>query len=282
MATPLVKLTEEIVTEIIDVTPEMAAEMLTHNTHNRGLRPGRVERYARDMKRGRWPWNGVPITFDRDGVLIEGQHRLHAVIESGVTIRFTVIRGMPPEIQESYDLGIARTGGDALSLRGYTTPNYVASTARRIWEWLDSGPSWNFCATASNISIQDILDLVEGDESIVLAARYAAGHAKHIRAIPSIMGLAYWVFSGIDIEDAEAFFLDLGNPAGLEGSSPVLTLRNRFLSDAIRFSGHSRHGHPSDEEDQMALFCYAWNAFRDHRPLTRFTVRRDYDFPVPR
>ena len=69
--------------EVVMVTPELAAEWLTHNTHNRGLKPIAIKRFAEDMTTGDWQWNGESIRFAADGTLLDGQNRLHAIVDSG-------------------------------------------------------------------------------------------------------------------------------------------------------------------------------------------------------
>ena len=80
-----------ITTEIVTLTPALAAEWLNSNTCNRPLSTLRASRYARDMKAGDWRFNGETISFTADGRLVDGQHRLTAVVESGVTIQQVVV-----------------------------------------------------------------------------------------------------------------------------------------------------------------------------------------------
>ncbi len=51
------------------VTPEMAKEWLMHNTHNRPVSRTTVEKYARDMKAGKWFYTNQGIGFDTTGTL---------------------------------------------------------------------------------------------------------------------------------------------------------------------------------------------------------------------
>mgnify|MGYP000517583782 CR=1 FL=1 len=65
------------------ITPQMACEMLKKQRNVRVLKRKEVERYVRALKRG-WKLNGETIKFDKDGYLIDGQHRLTACAESGI------------------------------------------------------------------------------------------------------------------------------------------------------------------------------------------------------
>lgn len=84
--------------KIFDVTPEMAAKWLERNTRNRGLRSDVVMRYATDMREGRWKITGDAIAFDHNGAIVNGQHRLWAVLESGMTIPMLVMFDLDPDV----------------------------------------------------------------------------------------------------------------------------------------------------------------------------------------
>lgn len=80
-----------------DVTSELATFWLERNTRNRALRQSVVNKYAADMRAGRWMPSPDAVAFDTNNAIIEGQHRLWAVIESGVTVRMLVVFGLAPE-----------------------------------------------------------------------------------------------------------------------------------------------------------------------------------------
>lgn len=80
-------------TEIVKVTPELALLWLQSNTFNRKISENIVNKYARDMKNGNWTLNHQGIAFDDSGVLVDGQHRLWAIIKSGSSIDIMVTQG---------------------------------------------------------------------------------------------------------------------------------------------------------------------------------------------
>lgn len=79
--------------EEIDITPKMAEEWLARNKANRKIWMARVESYAAAMSGKRWRVTHQGIAFDRQGNLIDGQHRLTAIIKAGVTVRMLVTFG---------------------------------------------------------------------------------------------------------------------------------------------------------------------------------------------
>jgi hypothetical protein len=72
------------------ITPEVAADMLSRNIGNRLLRPRVVKAYATDMTAGQWRLTHEAIAVTAAGQLLNGQHRLHAVVQSGRTQTFWV------------------------------------------------------------------------------------------------------------------------------------------------------------------------------------------------
>ena len=101
------------------VTPEKAQEYLYRNKNNRAVSVETVTAYARDIRAGNWRQVGDPIRFDTDGNLLDGQHRLHAVIAAEVPVPFFVIRGLSVADSQVMDVGRKRTGANALEMAGF-------------------------------------------------------------------------------------------------------------------------------------------------------------------
>lgn len=102
--------------EWVFVNPTHAKGLLSYNTGNRRLRPSTVSHYADQMRRGEWKETHQPIAFDDDGNLIDGQHRLAAVVESGVGVYFWVCtyNGRAVATGLPIDLQARRTAADIL------------------------------------------------------------------------------------------------------------------------------------------------------------------------
>jgi hypothetical protein len=118
--------------EILNITPEMAAQMLAQNPENRPIKRKWVEKLARDMASGHWQVNGDAIRLNGDGSLIDGQHRLSACVESGVPFTSLVISGLPHDVRATIDGGVKRTYGDRLAMRNVPNSNLVASAVKML------------------------------------------------------------------------------------------------------------------------------------------------------
>lgn len=110
-----------------NITPAKAVEYLKTSHGNRPISKVYVQSYADTMKAGRWMLNGVPIIFDSEGHLLDGHHRLHAVIVAGIPVRFDVGRGAATEAFTTYDCGRHRAIGQLLAMQGVKHYNLVGS-----------------------------------------------------------------------------------------------------------------------------------------------------------
>lgn len=102
-------------TTIETITPALAKEYLEKNAiNNRHLRPSHIEALATAMRRGEWILSHQGIAFNTNGKLIDGQHRLWAIIKYGFPVQINVTRGALPESFLVDDLGLKRTVTDVL------------------------------------------------------------------------------------------------------------------------------------------------------------------------
>jgi hypothetical protein len=98
------------------ITPDKAREYLAANRFNRPLSRTVVADYVAAMKAGEWLLNGEAIKFDWNGQLVDGQHRLEAIVRAEVPTDFVVIRDLDPGVFKTLDTGKKRTAADVLSI----------------------------------------------------------------------------------------------------------------------------------------------------------------------
>ena len=129
----------DITMTVEKITPEIAAEYLKVNIKNyRKLQRQVIKRYAEDMKAGRWELNGEPIVFDENGLLKNGQHRLAAIIASGVTVEMTVVRGVSESVT-AFDLNSVRNATQISAAKGIDVTKCVLSAVNLLFQLTDDG-----------------------------------------------------------------------------------------------------------------------------------------------
>lgn len=256
--------------EQVDITKEVAEEILSTNIHNRNLRQRLVMIYAYDMLKGNWLDTGEAVKISTEGQLLDGQHRLAAVIQAatnGVTIGddplpanpdiavpMWIVRGLDPTSQEAMDTGTARRLSDVLALRGERSTMNLAAVIRIIHAW--TSRNRRNIARKGLATNTTLLQFFEQDPEVfrqvvnTISAEY-----RKINVPPSVLGLAHYLFEEIDPDDAEEFFARLADGQNLTKGDPIYELRAAL--DRTR-----QERGPRAIAYTLALLIKAWNAYR--------------------
>lgn len=130
--------------EWVLVTPELATNFLATNvTFNRRRDPKKVKEWSDKMRRGAWARTGATLDFDIEGHLINGQHRLQAIIDTGLPQMFVIVRDLPLEAFDNTDIGSVRSSAVVFA-RYYpneTNRNLKVAVARTMLMGIVSGGS---------------------------------------------------------------------------------------------------------------------------------------------
>ena len=173
-------------TKIETIKPQYALEVLEKkNPRNRTLSEGTVQAYATDMKNGRWVTTHQGIAFDENGNLIDGQHRLWAVVFSNCEVEFNVTRDVPMSAiknglevftMDTIDRNRPRTVGQQLQLcHGIVNSNVVASACRAIADLIYPGRSSARMSTSNTLLIYEVWGNDIQDLSKKLDKRFLKG-----------------------------------------------------------------------------------------------------------
>lgn len=120
--------------EMKAITPEYAEFLLNGNQRNRRVSQNNVDFLAKEMEEGRFKYNGDTIRVDTGGFLIDGQHRLLAIVKSKTTQMMAIATGLDPEVFMTIDQGRKRTAGDILDTSRLceSNPSGYAAAARML------------------------------------------------------------------------------------------------------------------------------------------------------
>jgi hypothetical protein len=245
----------EIKVEFLQITPEVAAEMLNHNESNRGIAWLVVEKYARDMKHNAWALNGQTLKFGKSGRLLDGQHRLQASVHSETSFPAIVVRGLDDSVFDTFDLGSRRAIGDVLRDRGELNTSALGAALRQLW-MLQHGLIQSRSASAT---IAELLDVLEQNPELRDSVRLQ--HKIRDVTAPTIILALHYLFTRVDRTKANWFLDRLSDGAELSPRHPILTLRDQLMR-----ARNERKITISDPE-RAAWAIKAWNAFYQERPV---------------
>ena len=251
------------------VTPAKALEWLQNAAKNRHITDSVVRRYGADMQAGRWSLNGQGIIFSADGKLLDGRHRLTAIVATECEVQMLVVRGANPEAFQTMDSGRGRTLAHTLQIEGTKNAAAVSAAARIVWAYV-AGVNLRYSASRS-----ELLNLIRAHPLIDEYATLIANKDYLIKPL----GVPRSAFAAVlaaannardrDLQVTE-FIEGFITGEGLFSGDPRLTLR-RWLARQRAETG-TAGGHIA--EPFFAALARAWTAFAaDHDlPLIRLPM----------
>lgn len=254
----------------VPINPDTAARWLESNAKNRRIRQEEVNRYARDMAAGNWLLTGEAIKFSADGTLLDGQHRLRAIIKSGATVTMLVIRNVHDDAQSVMDTGRKRTASDALDIAGHRHTAMLAAMAKlALGVEADSPDPGRYEASHSEIA-----EWVDTNPDAIDACAVAGAFARRVDCPPAVVAYTYLIFSRIDRHDALDFWESAAEKVGLVAGDPIIALTNRFAEAR-------RNRQQLTKRIQLSLIYRAWNARRAGKTMRFIRVNSPSGGLVP-
>lgn len=192
--------------------------ILEQNTNNyRTTKEHVVKMYADEMSNGRWMVNGDSIRFDKNGVLIDGQHRLKGVIKSGIAQEFVVVEDLDPECVKTIDIAHKRSIEDYLKNQeeGYTKG--ATAIVKIVMNLRKSNKQIGQSAGNGSPSLMMVVDeYVRDRDNYAKATAYGKGVSKDSKGAlkPSHVGAIFYYLVhelGIDEDYVKDFFFSIVN-----------------------------------------------------------------------
>ena len=242
--------------KITIITPELAKKFLGKNSNNyRKLSEKVVRSYQIDMETGNWKFNGDSIKFNKSGQLVDGQHRLTAILRSGVSIPMVVITEISDDVN-TYDVGKGRTVSDVAKADGLcagaSNPTTVGAVALLLRGAFGS----------ASCPKQKVISIISAEEDVWANAYYAAtkGGAKHpiAKKSPCVLAAYTLIKQNCNYNDLCEFFsiVNSGFSVGGKECSPAIVLRNYLVSEKAKLEINTHQG-------RTYLFSATLSAYRD-------------------
>lgn len=260
------------------ITPEIAASMLAKNRSNRNLNTKHVNFISAQITNGYFRLTGDTIKISKEGVLIDGQHRLTAIVHANIPVSCAVARDVEMEAFEVIDTGKVRGAADVVAISGYNYANSRAAIARHIITY-DAGNdvkmakgSKNGTADPDAVSNKKILDFVEKTDLNPCIDFAKSANLKYGLLSLTEYATYYFLFSRKDAADANDFLSRLAKGTELLEGDPVLVLRRileRNLLSNAKITGRVKRYY----------IIRAWNAYRDKASITKIPYDSTYKMP---
>jgi len=260
------------VTKTENINPSKARMYLERNEsddyNNRNLKEWKIEQYAKDMKSGKWEFNGETIKFSRTGRLLDGQHRLLAIIMADVTIKMEVRYGLEDKVIPTIDTGTPRQSSDVLTINGFENATKISSIVKFVLNFRSGQydqASRAYSKGKHAITNEMVLDYVKKHKKSLYES-YSYGYNKDNNIISgTYLGGLHYIFKKISESEANDFCSRVADGLALSKESPIHLLRKKLIEDA-----NAKRKMPNNE--RIAFVCKAWNHFRKKSKIKRLSL----------
>lgn len=255
-----------------DIDPEFAALLLeSRPDQQRLIRQPRVDEYARAMTEKRWRTCFDPIRLNTKDQVIDGQHRLMAIVQSGVTMKNVLIATLyQKDAIKSLDQGISRSLRDQLMAEGHD-PMDPAILAGIVAE------KANWTSVSGRYSREERMALYDACQYTrdLIALRAATKFKKDTWNAGPVSAAIYCMRKNRDA--ANEFFRSIFNGTSLVYGSIVEPSRSVFTYLVNR--EHRGRGGMKPVREAAFKCVRAYNIWRSGEPVTYLRYAENMVFP---
>lgn len=251
------------------ITPIIAKHILDkHNHANRSLNETHLSSLVRDIKRGHWIGStGTMVSFAQNGQLIDGQHRLAAIVKSRTPLPLSLKFGLDVAAQRVIDTGRKRTYSDFIAMTEGLDAKYKterAAVTRLVYGFLHDQTNPHLYANNNKPTQSDLYDVAaefNHDISEAVSTTLGPGLVQKV-VIGSFAAFVAVLAKHSDYsEHVKDFFHLLGTGANLEADDPIMVVRNRLMM-------RSEFRDQKDKDRTIGLLIKAWNMWIEGKPAS--------------
>lgn len=216
----------QVKTTYMNITADIASQWLEGNVRNRRIDQKHVDILAQDMAAGKWRLTHQGIAFNDQGMLVDGQHRLWAILQCGCTIPMAVSFGLSTESIDAIDGVKARTAVDRMTLSGAFgqegVTSYHAATLRELVRGMGNGKKMPYH--------QEVELMIDHIDAIRFATAHVATKAKGV-AVAYVRAVIARAWYSVD-HDQLATFCRVLSTGMLETpcDTTIIKLRDQLMA----------------------------------------------------
>lgn len=267
------------------VSPARAQYLLTMNTNNRKANKDRIAQLSRHLRNNEFRFNGDSVRISSEGVILDGQHRLYAIVDSGVSAPLLIVDGLRPDALQTIDQGRPRTATDISVLRGVRIKNHTTAMgiSRHMILFGDLPGKQGLSKdrqyvalhlernqSAMELAATEAKNLVNLARKIGLTTRPSLRGGGHAVVSNTVLGTLIYTMieNGADTERVVEFFRRIieGLPPSDEYRDLFFAARNRLVATAPLIS---RQNTADEIIPNFEVFIRAYNAWRMGRNISR-------------
>jgi len=259
------------------ITPGYAKQLLAKNSKNRNINKAHVNFLANEITSGAFKYNGESIILSENGELLDGQHRLAAIIKSGISVYAELVEGVADNAMATINTGKKRMARDVLTINGFKNTSRLSSLIINVYKMNNKslimrGAGFNAYYKTKPLANHSILEIAQSSDY----EKYLGSYKKTLGVTLSVLDLVNYVFRHISNNLTDDFMKKFFEGAMLESGDPVLALRNALikLQDV---------NHKIEQYTFITLFFKAFEYYFLDKKITRLTgYSNKHGIPYPK
>jgi hypothetical protein len=237
------------------LTPTIAKQYLESNVNNRNVKNRLVTQYANDMINGRWKIDtGETIKISKSGTILDGQHRLLAVIKANLPVYFHIVTDLEESVFDVLDTGSKRNASDVFKIKGAKMDNTLPSIIS-FYNMLHHGRKYNRDKKGDSTN-SALLEQYLKDEQFwyKLGLRTMSWYDAFAKILPpSFIGGFYAYLIDKNEIKAYEFMNQLCTGINIQNDT-IYMLRNKLMQDKMSIR-------KMDVNVRVALVIKTWNSY---------------------
>jgi hypothetical protein len=248
--------------DAILMTPKMASALLSKNKCAKKIDKARVEKIESDLYSDNFKFNGATISLDSDGNLVDGQVRLTACVNTGISFKTLIVWGVDIKGQYTTDTGRARNVVQLIAKKGYKHPKalYQCSLILNGILTADDDSDGIKEKYESNVSNKEILDIIESTPDLTTSVNLIMDNKQKylITTLYHLIILDYLCrFIDKKPKIANEFLDVLSNKIPAGSTHPVVMFRNIVTNSLQTRTEMSK-------KKQLALLIKSYNLLKQN------------------
>jgi hypothetical protein len=239
------------------ITPSLAKQILEKNIKNRRIKQPTIDRYVKDMIIGKWKEDTAEvIKISKSGVVLDGQHRLTALIKANINLFFHIAYDIDDSVYTVLDSGSLRSSSDSFKIEGIKLSNIVPSIINTHDQLIKN----KIHLKRKDLCTDSLLEIYYQrqrfwDDTSNKSINWYQNFSKILS--PSIIGGVYARIYDINEDKAFKFMNELCTGSEITNNT-ILLLRQKLISDKLSQRRLST-------ENKLALIIKTWLFYKDNK-----------------
>lgn len=272
--------TKEVEYRVVEITPYIAQALAKIRLpKNRDLSKDNLEALKHDLRAGTF-YEGTGIfNIDKRGLVLNGNHRCDAVIDTGISFKVCIALGVEPASYEAIDTGLPKKTKDFLKLRASdpemeSLSTNLAATIRLLYRWTLTESNPLALIRQIGVSTSHLLgEVLPQHPSIVVSAQFARKNKEMALFEESSVAFLHYAFHRIDSGAADEFLNQLFSGVNVAEDMPAKLCRDRL---DLAKGGLKKN--KLNKNEKLALVVTAWNRFKEGIRSTK-ALKLEYEEP---